>query len=71
MGGRLRQGWATLARGLSSAWQIARGVVGERAYEIYLEHHARTHAGTPPMGEREFWRHHTDRGDTHPGSRCC
>ncbi|WP_245646096.1 YbdD/YjiX family protein [Nocardiopsis trehalosi] len=62
---------ARLAAGLRDAWQVVRGISGERAYEIYLEHHTRVHPGTPPMGEREFWRRHIDRGDTDPGSRCC
>ncbi|MEE2039091.1 YbdD/YjiX family protein [Nocardiopsis sp. CT-R113] len=62
---------ANLARGLREAWQIARGVVGARAYEIYLEHHSRVHPGEEPMTERVFWRHHTDKGDTNPGARCC
>lgn len=61
---------SAVLRGLREAWQIARGIAGERAYEIYLEHHAREHPGTPPMGEREFWRAHIDKGDTDPGSRC-
>ncbi|WP_019607398.1 YbdD/YjiX family protein [Nocardiopsis sp. CNS-639] len=61
----------TLLRGLREAWQIVRGVAGERAYEIYLDHHRRTHPGQEPMGERAFWRQHVDRGDTDPGSRCC
>ncbi|WP_017594478.1 YbdD/YjiX family protein [Nocardiopsis potens] len=58
-------------RGLREAWWIARGIAGERAYEIYLEHHRREHPGEEPMGEREFWRRHTDKGDTDPGARCC
>ncbi|MFL1379453.1 MULTISPECIES: YbdD/YjiX family protein [unclassified Nocardiopsis] len=60
-----------LLHGLREAWQIARGIAGERAYEIYLEHHNREHPDEEPMSERVFWRHHTDKGDTNPGSRCC
>ncbi|GAB3298158.1 YbdD/YjiX family protein [Parasphingorhabdus pacifica] len=60
-----------LCRSARSAWQIARGVVGETAYERYLEHHNAHHPDEPAMGEREFWRRHIDRGDTQPGSRCC
>ncbi|GAB2687998.1 hypothetical protein GCM10027271_58850 [Saccharopolyspora gloriosae] len=60
-----------LGRSAREAWQIARGIVGETAYERYLEHHRHHHASSTPLGEREFWRRHVDRGDTHPGSRCC
>jgi uncharacterized short protein YbdD (DUF466 family) len=60
-----------LHRSVRSAWQIARGVVGETAYERYLDHHRKHHPDQRPLDEREFWRRHVDRGDTHPGSRCC
>ncbi|QGK69324.1 putative selenoprotein [Allosaccharopolyspora coralli] len=60
-----------LAGSARSAWQIARGIVGETAYEQYLEHHRAHHPDTPALGEREFWRAHIDRGDRDPGSRCC
>ncbi|MFC4563462.1 YbdD/YjiX family protein [Nocardiopsis mangrovi] len=60
-----------VAAALRDTWQVVRGISGERAYEIYLDHHHREHPGTPPMSERAFWRHHTDKGDTNPGSRCC
>ncbi|GAB3490564.1 YbdD/YjiX family protein [Nocardiopsis coralliicola] len=59
------------AERLGEFWQIARGVVGARAYEIYLEHHRREHPGVEPMSERAFWRWHIDKGDTNPGARCC
>jgi uncharacterized short protein YbdD (DUF466 family) len=47
---------------------VLRGIVGERAYEDYLAHHAAHRAGEPPMTEREFWRR---RGDREPPARCC
>jgi uncharacterized short protein YbdD (DUF466 family) len=50
------------------AWQVLRGVLGERAYEDYLAHHKAHHPGEPPMSEREFWRM---RGDQEPPARCC
>lgn len=61
----------TLRRSARSAWQIARGVVGETAYERYLEHLHANHPEERPLSEKEFWRQHIDRGDTAPGSRCC
>ncbi|MBE9374612.1 YbdD/YjiX family protein [Saccharopolyspora sp. HNM0983] len=62
---------ARLRESARAAWQIVRGVMGETAYERYLEHHRAHHPDEPPLGEREFWRRHIDRGDTNPGSRCC
>ena len=50
------------------AWQVLRGVLGERAYEDYVAHHTAHHPGEPPMSEREFWRR---RGDREPPARCC
>lgn len=64
--------WSAGARrALGSAWQVIRGVMGERAYENYLAHQCAHHPGEPVLGEREFWRQHVDRGDTNPGARCC
>ena len=40
---------------LSRALRILRQVVGAPDYERYLEHHARCHAGTEPLGRREFY----------------
>ncbi|CAM00836.1 uncharacterized short protein YbdD (DUF466 family) [Saccharopolyspora erythraea NRRL 2338] len=60
-----------LHRSFRAAWQVVRGVVGETAYERYVEHQRAHHPGEPVLAEREFWRRHVDRGDTNPGSRCC
>lgn len=62
---------AALRRALREAWQLARGLAGERAYELYLAHQAEHHPGEPVLGEREFWRQHVDRGDREQASRCC
>ena len=70
---------ATAARkGLRDfAWFI-RGVMGEDAYEKYLDHYYETHdafapgmVGNPPMTAREFWRDRDDRQDHNPQGRCC
>ena len=51
------------------AWQVLRGVFGERAYENYVAHHTAHHPpDEPPMSEREFWRR---QGDREPPARCC
>jgi uncharacterized short protein YbdD (DUF466 family) len=61
----------TAREALREAWQLLRGFAGEQAYERYVAHHAARHPGVPPMGEREFWRKRTDRGDHAPSARCC
>lgn len=50
---------------------LFKGVMGENAYQAYLDHHGRTHSGDAPMTEREFWRDRTDRQDANPEGRCC
>ncbi|QIZ36489.1 YbdD/YjiX family protein [Saccharopolyspora sp. ASAGF58] len=62
---------ARLRGSARTAWQIVRGVVGENAYERYLDHHRRNHSDEEPLTERAFWRRHVDRQDATPGSRCC
>ncbi len=61
---RVVAGW----RGLRWWW---RGVIGEDAYERYLDYHARAQPETTPMTEREFWRDRTDQLERNPRSRCC
>jgi uncharacterized short protein YbdD (DUF466 family) len=52
-------------------WYV-RGVMGEDAYDKYLDHFEGVHpAGAVPMTEREFWRDRSDRQDANPQSRCC
>ncbi|HEX5332681.1 MAG TPA: YbdD/YjiX family protein [Cellulomonas sp.] len=62
----VRQG----ARGVS--WFV-KGMLGEDAYDKYVEHHAAQHDGDcgPVMTEREFWRDVTDRQERNPQGRCC
>ena len=60
-----------LRRVLRDAWDVFRGIAGERAYENYLAHQAVHHPGEPVLPEREFWRLHVDRGDRAPSARCC
>lgn len=53
---------------------FVRALLGEDAYERYLEHQA-THGRGPGdpgvLSEREFWRDRTDRQDRSPQGRCC
>lgn len=61
----------------SGAGQVAwfvRGVLGEDAYQKYVEHHRAVHGDNPAvpmMSEREFWRDKTDRQEANPQGRCC
>ncbi|GAA1695293.1 YbdD/YjiX family protein [Glycomyces endophyticus] len=51
-------------------WYL-RELTGEAAYDRYLERHRLAHPGSPVLPRREFERRRTDRGDAHPGARCC
>ena len=52
-------------------WYI-RDLMGDNAYQVYLEHHGTQHGPEhPPMTEREFWRQRMDEQDRNPGARCC
>lgn len=59
------------ARGLNAVNSYLKGVLGEDAYEKYLEHHQATGCATEPMNIKEFWRDKTDRQDANPEGRCC
>lgn len=52
------------------AW-FFKGVMGEDAYDRYLEHHRRSGCAEPAMSAKEFWRDRTDRQDANPQGRCC
>lgn len=55
----------------SIAWYV-RDLLGDNAYQVYLEHHRAQHGPEhPPLTEREFWRQRMDEQDRNPGARCC
>lgn len=56
---------------LSRAKRFVDGVLGADKYQHYLEHHARTHPGQPPMSERAFWKDYSSWQDNNPQGRCC
>jgi uncharacterized short protein YbdD (DUF466 family) len=60
-----------VVRGLRAVTWWIKGVLGEDAYQRYLEHHSRTGCAEPVLTEREFWRARTDRMGRDPQSRCC
>ena len=51
-------------------WYV-RGVVGEDAYDRYVEHERRRHPDAVVLTKREFWRAKYDAQERNPGSRCC
>jgi uncharacterized short protein YbdD (DUF466 family) len=51
-------------------WYL-REVMGENAYDHYLEHRRRGHPDEPVLSRREFERRRMDERDTHPETRCC
>ena len=53
------------------ALRIVRQVVGAPDYERYLEHHARAHAGTPPLARREFYAEFVSWRFGSGATRCC
>jgi uncharacterized short protein YbdD (DUF466 family) len=51
-------------------WYL-REVMGENAYEHYLEHRRRTHPGEPVLYRAEFERLRMHELDERPQARCC
>jgi uncharacterized short protein YbdD (DUF466 family) len=51
-------------------WSL-REVMGENAYEHYLEHRRRTHLDEPVLSRGEFERRRMDELDERPAARCC
>ena len=51
-------------------WYL-REVSGESAYDRYVEHMRRDHAGQPVMSRRDFERRRQDYREEHPRARCC
>ncbi len=59
-----------LVRSLGAAWRWLRAVSGDDAYERYLAHHVREHAGRPALSRRAFYRESQQRKWSGV-SRCC
>jgi uncharacterized short protein YbdD (DUF466 family) len=60
-----------LGRVAGRALWYLREVMGENAYERYLEHQRRRHPHQPVLSRREFERRRMDELDDHPRARCC
>jgi uncharacterized short protein YbdD (DUF466 family) len=62
---------ALLGRTAGRMFWYLREVMGENAYERYLEHQRRRHPGEPVLPRRQFERRRMDERDTRPETRCC
>jgi len=51
-------------------WYL-REVSGESAYDRYVQHMRRDHAGQPVMSRRDFERRRQDAREESPRARCC
>jgi uncharacterized short protein YbdD (DUF466 family) len=60
-----------LRRAAAGALWYAREVMGENAYEHYLDHRRRTHPDQPVLSRGEFERRRMDELDERPAARCC
>jgi uncharacterized short protein YbdD (DUF466 family) len=56
---------------IAKALWYLREVMGENAYDHYVEHQRRAHPDAPVCSRREFERRRMDDLEVHPGSRCC
>jgi uncharacterized short protein YbdD (DUF466 family) len=59
-----------LTHWLSASWDLLRTLTTDDAYDRYLAHHARAHAGSPPMSRRAFYLKQQQNKWTGV-SRCC
>ena len=62
--------FARLRTAARQAWHFLRQLSGDDAYERYLQHHGRTHAGERPMSRKEYIRFR-DEQKWNRISRCC
>ena len=60
-----------MGRALRFVWWYVREVSGETAYDRYVEHARRTHAGEPVMSRRDFERRRQDARENQTQARCC
>ena len=55
---------------LLALWDVVRTLTRDDAYERYLKHHSKAHAGTRPLDRRAFYLNEQQRKWTGV-SRCC
>jgi uncharacterized short protein YbdD (DUF466 family) len=60
-----------LGRAVAGALWYVREVLGENAYDHYLDHRRRHHPGEAVLSRREFECRRMDAIEIRPGQRCC
>lgn len=60
-----------MTRLLTRAWRALRTLTGDDAYQRYVEHLRRVHAGAPPLDAATFYREQAERRFSGGPSRCC
>ena len=61
--------WVT-RRARTVSWYVTT-LMGDRAYDTYVEHFAVRHPGMTPPDERAFWDARYREQEANPGARCC
>lgn len=51
-------------------WYVT-NLMGDNAYQRYVEHLARVHPGEVAVSEKQYWRDRHADSDAKPGARCC
>ena len=62
---------ARLRRAMAGTLWYVREVMGENAYDHYLDHQRRNHPEEPVLSRREFECRRMDQLQIRPGQRCC
>lgn len=51
-------------------WYVT-NLMGDNAYQHYVEHIARAHPGEAVVSEKQYWRDRHAESEAKPGARCC
>jgi uncharacterized short protein YbdD (DUF466 family) len=60
-----------LAQALGGVRRYVREVMGDDAYDRYLDHMRRAHPGEPVLSQRAYWRDRHAIAESDPRTRCC
>ncbi len=60
-----------MSQPIPSVWRCFRAVLGDDAYERYLDHHAKSHRESVPLSRREFYDDELKRKWSGAVNRCC
>lgn len=60
---------------LARGWRLVSGfmadLMGDSAYERYVQRHRLQHPGHPPLDARTWWRQRADAAEAAVQERCC